>query len=460
MISSVYDIIRVYRTGALIVRHRGSGMLRRVSWQHEPTLKKGHRKPSASPVPVLRVLFVPEGDAPVARPLREGERVAVGRAVDPPDLVLRDPHLSRRHAVLACVDGAVRVEDHSSNGTFVDGHRIDRVAELGDGAVVRAGDSLVMVRWELPGMPDAAHPELVGGSPAMRELRSEIETVGASDATVLVLGETGTGKELVARALHARSRRRGPLVAMNCSAIPEQLAESHLFGHVSGAFTGATRDHAGVLRAASGGTLFLDEIGDLPTTLQPKLLRALEERAVMPVGATRAVPIDVRVVAATHADLAARVEAGSFRGDLYARLAEITLTTTPLRERREDVLPIVRAVLGADAPPISADLAERLVLHAWRFNVRELVKVAKELEVRGAHLPELTLALVEARLPPPPPPAPSADEEPPDRERFLALARAHRGNVSGLSRALGRSRRQVYRYAEGFGVDLDALRDG
>ena len=184
---------------------------------------------------------------------------------------------------------------------------------------------------------DGAAP-LIGSSEAIRRVRERIERVAATDFTILIEGESGSGKELVARQVHELSRRRrGPFVAVNCAAIPEQLAESQLFGHVAGAFTGARGDHPGFFRSAHLGTIFLDEIGDLDLRLQPKLLRALEQRAVVPVGAAHPVPCDVRILAATHRDLAAAVDADQFRGDLYARLAEFTVAVPALRDRREDL---------------------------------------------------------------------------------------------------------------------------
>ena len=221
----------------------------------------------------------------------------------------------------------------------------------------------------------------------------------ASGATVLLLADSGCGKEVAARALHALGRPDGPFVAVNCSAIPEGLAESQFFGQVAGAFTGATA-RPGWFRAAHGGTLFLDEIGDLPAPIQPKLLRVLEERAVIPVGATAPIPVDVRVVAATHRDLVADLARVHLRGDLYARLAQLVIRLRPLRERREDVLALLAHALGAP-PAITPRLAEALLRYAWPFNVRELRAVAQELQLRGAGAAgPLDLPLVAERLAP------------------------------------------------------------
>jgi DNA-binding NtrC family response regulator len=306
----------------------------------------------------------------------------------------------------------------------------------------------------------------------MRALRRTITSVAPTDAKVLIVGESGTGKELVARAIHERSGRQGPFVAVNCGAIPESLAESQLFGHAAGAFTGAQGAHAGFLRAADGGTLFLDEIGELSMVLQPKLLRALEERKVVPVGRTEPVDVDVRLVAATNRDLLNDIDAGRFRGDLYARVAGYVIHTVPLRERREDVLPLLERFLEAGAPPPSPDLAEALLLHPFRFNVRELKELATQLRIDGAELSELPLSLIQRRLEPSTssasarvtarlPTVPSQEAPPketlpaPTRELLDALMREHRANISQVARALGRSRRQVYRYLELWDLPLD-----
>src|SRR5687768_7892319 len=194
------------------------------------------------------------------------------------------------------------------------------------------------------------HDDLIGSSAPMAALRRTVDKVAGSDVTVLVHGESGTGKELVARALHyAGDRAPGPFVPVNCGALVESLLESELFGHVRGAFTGADRDKEGVFVAADGGTLFLDEIGELPLALQPKLLRALQDGEIKPVGGGAATRVDVRVVACTNRDLAAEVAAGRFREDLYYRLAVITIDVPPLRARRDDVVELATHFAGAAA---------------------------------------------------------------------------------------------------------------
>jgi DNA-binding NtrC family response regulator len=230
-------------------------------------------------------------------------------------------------------------------------------------------------------MPPTAEPAssddgLIGASAAMREVQKAIGMVADSDATVLILGETGTGKEVVARAIHRHGRRGSkPFIAVNCAAIPAELLESQLFGHVRGAFTGAVADRAGFFREAEGGVLFLDEIGDMDLALQAKLLRVLQERVVTPVGG-RPVPVDVRVIAATHRDLREAVRQGAFREDLYYRLGVVPIPLPPLRERLADIVPLAEHFLArvdAGAPRrLAADAAGRLVEHPWPGNVREL----------------------------------------------------------------------------------------
>jgi DNA-binding NtrC family response regulator len=219
--------------------------------------------------------------------------------------------------------------------------------------------------------------ELIGSSVAWREVQKTIGLLADNDATVLLLGETGTGKEVIARAIHHHGRRsKAPFVAVNCAALPGELLESLLFGHVRGAFTGAVTDRAGSFREAAGGTLFLDEIGDMELMVQAKLLRTLQERVVTPVGGST-VPVDVRVIAATHRDLPGLIRDGRFREDLFYRLGVVPLALPPLRERLADIVPLAEhflAVAAAGGTPkrLAADAAARLLAHDWPGNVREL----------------------------------------------------------------------------------------
>ena len=302
------------------------------------------------------------------------------------DLTLSDDRVSGRHVAVRAVESRFAVRDlGSTNGTWYEGSRIAE-AEV----TVPAGSTLLVGRSALRIEPEAQpldvppsqarrFGELVGESLAMREVFAVLERVAESDATILVEGETGTGKELVARALHdASARRRGPFVAVDCGALPEGLLDSELFGHVRGAFTGAAAARAGMIVRADGGTLFLDELGRIPPPVQARLLRVLEERVVRPLGGDSERAVDVRVVAASRDDLDAEVAAGRFRPDLLYRLAVVRIALPALRMRREDIPLLVRDILRrrglADEAPAGRGL-DRLTAHGWPGNVRELRNV-------------------------------------------------------------------------------------
>ena len=353
----------------------------------DPPLSSGTRTVFADGVPVsmtLRryTLEVTEGPEAGRRHTFEQRQVYVGSSPDG-DLCLNDGTVSRRHCRIdADLRGYVLIDLDSKNGTRVDGVRV-RQAYLHDGATLRVGDTELVWRQqpeevEVHFSPSDRFGALRGAGLAMREVFAMLERVAPTDATVLVSGESGTGKELVAQELHARSKRKsGPLVVFDCSAVPRELIESELFGHVKGAFTGATASRAGAFEQAQGGTLFLDELGELSLDLQPKLLRAIESRTVRPVGGTRSVKADVRIVAATNRDLGQEVEQGNFREDLYYRLAVIRVRLPPLRERPEDVPLLVRHFLrelGSDPDRlrVSYETMEQLRAHPWPGNVREL----------------------------------------------------------------------------------------
>jgi DNA-binding NtrC family response regulator len=304
------------------------------------------------------------------------------------DLVLRDPHVSRLHARLDVDEQDYVLRDlGSTNGTRVGGVRV-REACLHDDCVIEVGATQLRFRlsetgFEIPLAPEECFEGLVGRSVAMRELFALCARVAPTDAAVLLEGETGTGKELVARALHARSRRQPrPFVVFDCGAVPPTLIESELFGHEKGAFTGAVQSRAGVFERAHGGTVFLDELGELAIELQPKLLRVLETGTFLPVGGDKEKKVDVRVVSATHRDLARMLTDGSFRADLYYRLAVIRLAVPPLRERREDI-PLLcahfaRKRMGPSLPSVALEAAfDELRHYDWPGNVRELSNVVE-----------------------------------------------------------------------------------
>ncbi|HVK78134.1 MAG TPA: sigma 54-interacting transcriptional regulator [Kofleriaceae bacterium] len=319
------------------------------------------------------------------RACRLGERAIVVGTDRGVDLALSDDRVSGRHArVGPADDGRFTVEDlDSTNGTWYEGSRVAEV-RLAPGATVRVGRTALRIEPEAQPLDVAPSQsrrfgELVGESLAMREVFAVLERVAAADVTVLVEGETGTGKELVARALHdASPRRPGPFVAVDCGALPENLLDSELFGHVKGAFTGAAAPRAGLFVRADRGTLFLDELGRIPPTVQARLLRVLEERVVRPLGADREKPVDVRVIAASRDDLDAEVAAGRFRADLLYRLGVVRVRLPALRARREDLPGLVTELLrrrGLDDPRPRGPGLDRLIAHAWPGNVRELRNV-------------------------------------------------------------------------------------
>ena len=306
--------------------------------------------------------------------------VRIGTA---PGLQLRlsDPTVSRLHCqVTPRRDGFRLVDSGSTNGTFVDSVRV-RDADLLRGALLRIGAT--SLRFELANEPvrialskASAFGALLGGSMEMRRLYAILESVSPTTATVLIQGETGTGKELVAQELHRHSpRATGPFVAVDCGAIAPNVIESELFGHVRGAFSGAVSDRRGLIEEAQGGTLFLDEIGELPLSLQAKLLRALESREVRRVGANQARPVDVRLVAATNRSLAQSVNDGSFREDLYYRLAVVEVVLPPLRTRRDDIAVLaahfLRRFSGGEVE-LPGELLSALLARSWVGTVREL----------------------------------------------------------------------------------------
>jgi two-component system response regulator HydG len=310
---------------------------------------------------------------------------------------------------------------------------------------------------------------LIGTSEAMRRLYGLIEQVKDSDATLLLTGSSGTGKELVAREVHRRGKRgAGPLVALNCAAVPESLLEAELFGHEKGAFTDARFRREGLLVAASGGTVLLDEIGDMPMLLQSKLLRALEERAVRAVGSTREVAFDARLIASTHRDLELAVEQGRFREDLYYRINVIHIELPPLRARGGDVLLLAQTFLaesavrnGRSVTGISARAAERLAAYDWPGNVREL-KNCIERGVTLAHADVIDLADLPQKIREFEPrhlivvgddPNEILPLEEVERRYILKVVEAYQGNKSRAARALGIGRKTLYRRLESFGVE-------
>lgn len=302
--------------------------------------------------------------------------------------VLPDSKVSRCHARIGRLGPLWVLEDQGSkNGSYLHGKRIAR-APLEEQRLVRLGDWVGVVcripRTANPNGPLVLEPSRGFVTTVASIHRVELfQALAPTDLSLVLVGETGTGKEVFARGIHELSQRAGSFVAVNCAAIPENVAESVLFGHCKGAFTGAVRDSEGLVRAAQGGTLFLDEIADLPLPLQVKLLRVIEERVVMPLGSTRPHPVDFRLLTASQVPLVNLVEQGLFRGDLYARVNGAEVAIPSLRNRREEVLPLFRHAQKSIGCPkeLTAAFVERLCVYEWPFNVREVVQLARLLSV-------------------------------------------------------------------------------
>jgi DNA-binding NtrC family response regulator len=443
---------------------------------------------AASSGPIL--FLVLEADRPLSRgarwslvgvdTIRIGRGAARGatRSSDGRVLEVHVPGrwISSRHVELRAAGGEwIATDLGSKNGTFVEGDRIG-TRVLAEGEVLEAGRVFFVVR----GAPSATGPVLRDEDaaatrqpfglrsllPELVEAHAALARVARSSAVpVLFLGPTGSGKEVVAREVHAQSGRGGPFVPVNCGALPQALVESLLFGHTKGAFSGAARDEVGFVRSADGGTLFLDEIGDLPPTSQAALLRVLQEREVIPVGSTRAAKVDVRVLAATHRAL--ETEGHGFRADLLARIKGYTHRLPALRERMPDFGVILADVLEGVAAERAARLtidphaARAMLAYDWPLNIRELhqamasaVALAQGDEIEARHLPAEVLA-------PPPESAGAAAEAPPGddlRQRIVALLHEHRGNVTAVARVMGKAPAQIHRWMRRYGVDPDAYR--
>ena len=389
------------------------------------------------------------------------------------DVVIESQGVSRYHLELRAEPGCVLVRDvGSKNGTFYDGARVTEV-RLGPGASFRvggpAGTELGLESESRPTLAPskASHfGPLIGESQRMRAVFSLLEKTAAANTTLLVHGETGTGKELVAKAIHAASPRRDkPFVVVDCGSIPSTLIESELFGHTRGAFTDAASDRIGAFESADRGTLFLDEIGELPLQLQPKLLRAVEDRSIQRVGESRRRTIDVRVVAATHRDLKSEVAGGRFRQDLFFRLAVVTVELPPLRERGRDVLLLASHMLAElgldDTVELDDRLQSALLAYQWPGNVRELRNAIE----RAAHLgADHAVPLI----------TPPGDEAPADekasapdlpfkeakeqiisafeRAYVVRLLDRHGTNISAAARNAGIDRNYLYRLLKKHGL--------
>jgi transcriptional regulator with GAF, ATPase, and Fis domain len=396
------------------------------------------------------------------------ERCAIGSHPSN-DLVIDDATVSRFHCELAIVGGAVRVRDLGSRNRTLAGRIAISDATVDGGTTLTLGNSEIAIQVtpdvaEVASSERSAFGSLIGGSPAIREVFSQLEKIAASDATVLIEGETGTGKEGAAEAIHdASARADRPFVVLDCSAIAANLLESELFGHEAGAFTGAVDRRIGAFEQASGGTLFLDEIGELPVELQPKLLRALESREIRRVGGHPVIRCDLRIIAATNRDLRAEVNRGSFRADLYYRLAVVRLALPPLRERAGDVPLLAEHLLAriGASPAAIAELTDPEYLAAlaaahWPGNVRELRNHLEQCAVFGErrlpHAPATPhpASVVDAALP----------YEVARKQAIDAFERAYvtsllarvGDNVAAAARAAGVNRAYLHRLLRRHGV--------
>ena len=408
--------------------------------------------------------------------------VVVGR--DPAaHIVVPDQEVSAFQCELLAVSEGILVRDMgSTNGTFLGSIRV-REAIVATPAELTVGRTRISLEPQAKrrvevGFSDHFGP-LVGSSPKMRRVFSVLEKVSSTPLSVLIVGETGTGKELVAKAIHdASDRKNGAFVVVDCGSIPPTLAESILFGHEKGAFTGANERRNGALAEANGGTLFLDELGELPPELQPKLLRALSEKQVKRVGGSAFEPIDVRVLAATRRDLGAEMNAGRFRSDLFFRIAQVRVELPPLRERLSDLQPLVEEVCRRVGRPehvgtVLSWIEQRMASHDWPGNVRELLNVASVAatlaDEPGAIDDVLTLARDESSMDLPRP-LRGADTDGEgfgeakrtavaafERDYFGGLARRCKGNVSEMARQSGMERHHVRAYLRKYRIDKNAI---
>ena len=437
------------------------------------------------PSPASLELVIVTGEAVAVAPLPAQGELTLGR--DPGcDVVIDSRSVSRRHAVLHVGD-RLRLEDlGSANGTFVRDTRasVDTLGtqplrrlsretiELAIGERVNLGSVSAVVRRAAPPAPAATAAGSIIRDPAMVALYAQVDRAARSPISVLILGETGVGKEVLARAVHERSpRARGPFLELNCAALPPTLLEAELFGHEKGAFTGAAQTRPGLLESADGGTVFLDEIGELPAAVQVKLLRVLEDRKVLRIGGRSARPLDVRFVSATHRDLEGEIARGNFRQDLYFRLNGVAFTLPPLRERPSEVAPLAERFLATAAAALdhvaptrlSAEALACLERYAWPGNVRELRNVIERAAVLAegdaigpADLPPHITGVARARATTPPPdptptapraatptspPPPGASDD--ERARILDALAQCAGNQTRAARLLGISLRTL-----------------
>ncbi len=417
----------------------------------------------------------PEGGGSSRRMWELGETIEIGRNLDNSTgsdwISLDDALISRHHAQLRSVGGGVTIRDLGSlNGTFVDGVRVQAEKILRSGSVISIGQQILILRFCTHEQVAALRREIADPlgptgtlSPAMAVLMRKLRRLAGSAIDLLLTGETGVGKEVIAEAIHHASGRKGPFVAINCAALPDNLLESELFGYARGAHTTAAQEKPGLLQKAIGGTLFVDEIGEMASSAQAKLLRFLQGRSFTPLGSTRSLSVDVRILAATNRRLGTGT---SLRADLRARLGTESLVVPPLRDRIEDVGTLTAHFMADRPHRFFPDAFHSLFLYRWPANVRELEKVvtlasvlAGSLPVSLSHLPGIFAAQlagknVDGSLQPDVRawrPSPTVDE-------LKRLLEQHGGDVARVARKLGRQRTLVWRWLRKKGVDPRVFR--
>ena len=431
-----------------------------------PTTHGGVPADGTALEPTLVRMFSGRGSLGTQRRRIPRAGLLLGREEAVFDDAFDDMRMSIRHAEIRMEGGKVLVRDHGSEtGTRLNGQILVGERALEPGDVLRLGETL-LVYAPAPPTTGIAEPELVGASATMAAVRRSVDAVAARKHMVVVTGETGTGKEVVARLVHQRSGRTGPFVAVNCGTFTEGLLASDLFGHVRGAFTGAVAEQQGLFRAARGGTLLLDEVAEIPLALQANLLRVLEMSEVRPVGGGRDVATDVRVIATSNRELVDLVQAGRFRADLYSRLAQWTIRLPALRERREDIPALISHLLercdGAGRT-LTPDLAEALLVHEWPLNVRGLLTVLSVAVVSAVGDDPLSLgaevgrALATTRSMVMGS-AVKTEEVLLDKAALLLLMERFRGKVAAAARHVGVTRPKLYRLLWAQGIKPESYR--
>jgi len=428
-----------------------------------------------------------------------GDRPEATRSENGVELFIkvRDALASRQHARIHARHGGWVVEDlGGKNGTWVNGRRVDGSTPVAPGAIIETGQTFFTLRPSVaPPLADVigvradAKPRgLVTLVPELVDAFDRLAAFARTDGHVAILGETGSGKDFIAQAYHSLTRRSGAFIAVNCAALTDGLLEATLFGHKKGAYSGATSDNLGYVRTAEGGTLFLDEIGDLPLSAQAALLRVMDAKEVAPVGASKAVPVDVRVVSATHRDIPQMVERGEFRRDLWARLEGFVLRTPPLRERLEDMSIFLSVAVAQHAPERAARIrlsiaaGRAILMRRWPANIREFSSAIRQAlsfaktdtigaeDLPKAQGPEFAPRSWQPAVPPEPAKVHSDSEPDEDnnhaldardrmlRARIEELLEEHRGNVSEVARSLGKHRGVIHEWIKKLGIDAGRYR--